>query len=125
MSQRTEKVAHLARAVIGDSIRSVKDPRVGFVTITAVRVTPDLRQVRVIVSVLGTEEEQEATMEGLASATPFLRSELGRHVRLRYLPELTFERDEAGERADRIERLLRQIEKEHEERAPAPNEEGT
>ncbi len=112
MSQRTEKVQKVAREILGEAIQTLKDPRIGFVTVTAVRVTPDLRSARVFVSVLGTADEQADTMEGLESAKPFLRAEIGRQVRLRYLPELTFVRDEGPEQAERIEEILYTIRKE-------------
>lgn len=112
MSQRTEKVQKLARQVLGEEIQSLKDPRVGFTTVTAVRISPDLRHARVLVSVLGTPDEQEETMKGLRSATPHLRTELGRQIRMKYLPELTFELDRGVEEAERVETLLRRI---HEE----------
>ncbi len=114
MSQRTERVQRLAREVLGDAIRSLKDPRVGFVTITAVRVTPDLRHARVSVSVLGTPEEQSESMKGLNSARPVLRAELGRQMRMKYLPELVFSLDEGPAEAERIEDLLRKIHEEDE-----------
>lgn len=109
MSQRMEKVQKLAREVLGESIQGLKDPRVGFATVTAVRITPDLRHARVWVSVLGDADEQAATMAGLRSATPHLRAELGRQVRLKYLPELQFELDTGPERAQRVEHLLRRL----------------
>ena len=114
MSQRTERVQRLAREVLGDAIRALKDPRVGFVTITAVRVTPDLRHARVSVSVLGTAEEQTESMKGLNSARPVLRAELGRQMRMKYLPELVFSLDEGPAEAERIEDLLRKIHDEEE-----------
>ena len=113
MSQRIEKVQKLAREVLGESIHNLKDPRIGFVTVTAVRISADLRHARVFVSVFGTPEEQDATMAGLASATPHLRAELGRQVRMKYLPELIFELDKGAEDAQRLEQLLNKI---HEER---------
>ncbi len=109
MSQRTEKVQKLARQVLGEEIQALKDPRIGFATITAVRISPDLRHARVFVSVLGTSEQQAATMAGLRSATPHLRGELGRQIRMKYLPELTFELDHGAEEAERVEALLRRI----------------
>lgn len=109
MTQRTEKVQKVAREVLGEAIHDLKDPRVGFATVTAVRISPDLRHARVFVSVLGSDDEKMATMEGLASATPVLRSELGRQVRMKYLPELRFELDTGAEEAERLESLLRQI----------------
>lgn len=109
MTQRTEKVQALAREVLGDAIRDLKDPRIGFVTVTSVRVTPDLRHARVWVSVMGTPEEQESTMAGLRSASRRLRLVLGREVRLKYLPELVFELDHTPEDAQRIEEMLRTL----------------
>jgi ribosome-binding factor A len=109
-----ERVQKLAREVLGEAIQTLKDPRIGFTTVTAVRVTRDLRYARVFVSVLGSADEQDATMEGLKSATPVLRARLGREMRVRYLPELTFELDHGPEEADRLERLLRKV---HEEEA--------
>ncbi len=109
MSQRTERVQKLARQVLGELIHDLKDPRIGFATITAVRITPDLRHARVWVSVMGSEDEQKTTMEGLDSATPYLRKELGRQMRLRYLPELIFELDHQVEEAVRVEKLLHKL----------------
>jgi ribosome-binding factor A len=109
MSQRTEKVQKLTKEILGESIQRLKDPRIGFATVTAVRVSADLRHARVLVSVLGTEEERRATMAGLRSASPHLRTELGRQMPLRYLPELVFELDTGTDRAFRVERLLKQI----------------
>ena len=105
----------LAREVLGEVILGLKDPRIGFVTVTSVRVTPDLRQMRAHVSVLGTDEEKKSSLEGLASAKPFLRSELGRQVRLKYLPELIFELDNTTEEAARLEEVFRRIHEEERE----------
>jgi ribosome-binding factor A len=109
VNTRVQKVQRLAREVLGEAIADLKDPRVGFATVTAVRMSADLRRARVVVSVLGSEEERRATMAGLESATPHLRSELGRQVRLKHLPELVFELDEQSDRAARVEALLRQL----------------
>lgn len=109
MSQRVVKVQKLAREVLGETIQTLKDPRIGFVTVTAVRITGDLRYARVFVSVLGDEDERQATMSGLASATPYLRTELGRQMKVKYLPELQFELDTGPEEAQRLESLLQQI----------------
>lgn len=117
MSQRTERVQKVAKQVLGDAIRSLKDPRVGFVTITSVRVSPDLRHARVAVSVLGDDEARKASLAGLASATPVLRAEMGRQMRMKYLPELVFELDEGADRAERIEQLLHQIHTQDEDEA--------
>lgn len=115
MTQRMERVQKLARQVLGELIHDLKDPRIGFATVTSVKVTRDLRHARVFVSVLGSAEEQAATMEGLESAKPFLRGELGREMRLKYLPELVFELDHLEETAGRIEELLHKIHEEEEE----------
>ncbi|MEA2447378.1 MAG: ribosome-binding factor [Actinomycetota bacterium] len=112
MTQRTERIQTLAKQILGEAIHDLKDPRVGFTTITAIRVTPDLRHARISVSVLGSPEEQTLTMSGLTSAKPHLRAELGRQMRLKYLPELEFELDTGPEEAARLEGLLRKI---HEE----------
>ena len=114
MTQRTERVQKLAMEVLGEAIQSLQDPRIGFTTVTAVRITRDLRYARVFISVLGSHEEQDATMKGLKSATPYLRGQLGKEMRVRYLPELTFELDHGPEEAERLERLLNKL---HEEGA--------
>lgn len=119
MSQRLEKVQKLARQVLGEAIQELKDPRIGFATVTAVRVSPDLRHAHVFVSVLGDADQQAATMEGLTSARPHLRAELGRQMRTKYLPDLIFEHDRGPETAQRIEDLLHKI---HEHDAPEGGE---
>ncbi|HEV2756699.1 MAG TPA: 30S ribosome-binding factor RbfA [Actinomycetota bacterium] len=119
MSQRTERVQKLARQVLGDAIQSLKDPRVGFATVTAVRITPDLRHARVLISVLGDADAQKESMAGLESAKPVLRAELGRQMRMKYLPDLVFELDEGAAEAEKIEGLLRRI---HDEEATEEQE---
>jgi ribosome-binding factor A len=109
VSQRVQKLQSLAREVMGDLIHDLKDPRVGFATVTAVRVSADLRHARVLVSVMGDEADQRRTMEGLESAKPHLRAELGRQMRVKYSPELVFELDHGAETAQRVESLLRQV----------------
>jgi ribosome-binding factor A len=106
---RLDRVQRLAKQVLGEAIHDLKDPRIGFATVTAVRVTPDLQHARVLVSVLGSPEEQEQTMKGLKSAKAHLRSELGRQVRMKYSPDLTFQLDHGPEEAERLESLLRRI----------------
>ncbi len=89
---------------------SAKDPRiVGFVTVTGVEITPDLRHARVFVSVMGTDAEKQATFEGLASTASHLRSRVARALRLRVAPELQFREDDSIARAARIESLLAEI----------------
>ena len=108
-SQRLQRVQNLAREVLGESLRRLKDPRLGFATITGVRVSPDLARARVLVSVIGSEEEKTATMAALASAAPRLRAELGQSMRTRKTPELVFELDRQAEEAERLERLFKQV----------------
>lgn len=114
MSQRTERVQKLARRALGEAIQDLKDPRIGFATVTAVKISADLRHARVLVSVMGSKEEQDETMKGLSSAKSHLRVELGRQVRMKYVPELSFELDHRSEDAEHLEELLRKI---HEEDA--------
>ncbi len=109
MTQRMEKVQKLAREVLGEAIQNLKDPRVGFVTVTAVRITPDLRHARVFVSVLGDEAQREESMSGLKSAAAHLRAVLGHEVRMKYSPDLTFELDTLAEEAARLEGIFRKI----------------
>lgn len=112
---------------------AAKDPRiVGFVTVTGVHVTPDLRHARVFVSVMGSDAEKAATFDGLASTAGYLRSRVGRALRLRLAPEIVFREDDSIARAARIESLLAEIRAEaprtesapSETRAPASEESG-
>ncbi len=118
MSQRMARVQKLARQVLGEEIQNLKDPRVGFATVTFVKITPDLRHARVFVSVLGSDESVKATMAGLNSARPYLRSELGRQMRMKYLPELVFELDTGAQEAEKLDQILHRIHGE------APTQEG-
>lgn len=108
MSQRLQRVQSLAREIMGDLVAGLKDPRIGFATVTAVRISADLRHARVFVSVLGDEDARRRTMSGLDSAKPYLRAELGRQLRTKYSPELVFELDHGADTAERLEELLEQ-----------------
>ena len=90
-------------------IRGLKDPRIGFVTITAVDVTPDLRLARVYYTVIGDEESRKSSAAGLKSSTPFIRQQLGKHLRLKFIPEISFVYDGSVDYGNRIEDLLREI----------------
>lgn len=105
---RADRVEQLAREVLGEAIQELKDPRVGFVTVTNVKLSRDLREAKVYVSALGTEDERNQTVAAIQHATPHLRSILGREVRLRRLPEIEVLEDTAAEQTARIEQLLRQ-----------------
>ena len=100
------------RQPLGEEIQNLKDPRIGFATVTAVRVTPYLRQARVFVSVLGSDDEKEATMAALKKAAPHLRHELDRQMRMKYSPELKFEYDSGQDNINRIEQLLDEVRRE-------------
>jgi ribosome-binding factor A len=89
--------------------QEVKDPRIGFVTVTSVEMSGDLQHARVYVSVLGSEEEKEQTLAALEKAKGFIRTEIGRRVKLRLVPEIVFELDESHEHAEYINRLLSSI----------------
>ena len=104
---RLRRVNQAVRQVLSDAItKDLKDPRVGFVTVTAVKTSPDLRHARVYVSVLGDPEEREASLEGLRSAHGFLQGVIASELTLKRTPSLVFEYDETVERADRISRLI-------------------
>ncbi len=108
------RVNEVMREVLGTAISTeLQDPRIGFVTVTSVETSPDLRHARVHVSVLGSEEERAATMQGLRSAHGLLQSTINSELRLKRTPELRFEYDESIERADRITRMLDSDEPEH------------
>jgi len=107
---RPERVAELIRRTVAEFLTGgVRDPRVGFVTVTAVEVSGDLAHARVRVSVMGTEEEKAKTLAGLGSAARFLRAQLSRELRLRTSPELQFELDRGLEHAQRIDAALKQL----------------
>lgn len=89
--------------------REMKDPRIGFVTVTAVEVTSDLQQAKVFISVFGSAEQREASLSGLQKAKGFLRSEIGKRVKLRHVPDLVFKLDESIDYGNKIDTLLREI----------------
>src|ERR671929_257551 len=112
-SRRPEQVAETLRQVITDALtREVRDPRVGFVTVTSVLVSNDLSHARVMVSVPGDEAEKTRALEGLQSAAGFLRSRAARALTTRTVPELHFELDQGLEHAARIKQLLDTIRQE-------------
>src|SRR4051812_26382508 len=105
--QRMRRVDQAMRQVLGEAIsKELKDPRVGFVTVTDVRPSQDLRHARVYVSVLGDPPAREATLDGLRSAHGFLQGRVAGELRLKRTPELRFELDETAEEAARLERLI-------------------
>jgi len=121
-NRRPDRVAEAIREEVASFLADgVKDPRVGFVTVTGVDLTRDLRHAKVFVSVLGSDEEKAATFEGLAAVAPRLRGVVGRALQLRVAPEIAFKPDDSIARASRIEMLLEQIKRD----APAPDTDAT
>ena len=113
MTRRTQQVGELLREELTDIIRrEVRDPRLGFWSITRVDVPTDLRSARVYVSVLGSDEERTATLAALRSAAGFIRFHLKPRLRMRQIPELDFRDDRSMEHAEAIGRTLREIERE-------------
>ncbi len=110
MTRRTERLGEELREEVAQLIAGeLKDPRIGFVTVTRVDVTPDLRTARVYVGVLGTEKQRQATLTGLKQAAGFLRRSLGQSLRLRHTPELVFHYDAGLEASNRVAELLAEI----------------
>ena len=103
------RVNELLREVIAEEVARLKDPGLGFVTVTGVETAPDLRAARVYYSVLGDDQQKQSTAAALARAASRVRAATGGQVRLKYLPELHFVLDEAVERGVRMEQLLREI----------------
>ncbi len=119
---RADRVADQIRMEVADILmRKIKDPRVRSVTVTDVELTNDLRLARVFVTTLESEDETKDVFAGLSKASGFVRSELGRRLTLRYLPEVVFVKDISGPRGDRVLQLLDGLQSR--ERDPLPEEE--
>ena len=111
--KRSERVKEQMLKVINEVIKQeVKDPRIGFVTITRLELTENLRFARVYVSVMGSDDERSKSFKGIKSATSFIRSRLGKNMRIKKVPELNFVLDHGQEDSDRINRLMHQLESE-------------
>lgn len=107
---RSNRVAEsIHKEVSALLLKGLKDPRIGFVTITGVEVTPDLHLARIYFSVMGDEEARKNTQKGLVSSIPYVRREIGRRLRLRHVPDVLFEYDSSLEYGNRIESLIREI----------------
>jgi ribosome-binding factor A len=116
---RPERVADQIRKELSILLaREVHDPGIGFLTITRVKVTPDLQQARVFYTIIGDANARRDTAKALGRALPFLRRQVGQRVRLRNVPELQFMYDESIEQQDRIEKIIQDI---HAERAEHPH----
>jgi ribosome-binding factor A len=123
MSQRTQRLnSQLQQELMQLLQREMKDPRIGFATVTSVETAPDLSSARVWVSVLGSEEDRAESLRALSAAAPWLRRQLGERLHIRTIPQLLIRRDESIESGDRVLKLLRQIE--GEEHADERDEDG-
>ena len=107
--QRMRRVNEILREVIAEECANLKDPRIGFLTVTGVSTSPDLRNADVYYTVLGGQEAEDETARALAAAASRIRAVAGGQVRLKYIPKLTFVPDPAVAHARRIERILREI----------------
>jgi ribosome-binding factor A len=111
-NRRVSRVAEQMRREITEILRhEVRDPRIGLVTITDVRVTSDLDQARIRVSLPGEAEEREAALTGLHAAAPYIRTELSKRMRIRRVPELRFDLDDSLSHVRRIDELIAEIQR--------------
>ena len=110
MSRRTDRMSSLVQIELGELIvKKLKDPRIGFVTVTGVDMTPDLKQARVYYTVLGKEKERRETQRGLEHSAGYLQHEIAVRLKLRYTPKLMFRFDESLERGIVIEKILHDL----------------
>jgi ribosome-binding factor A len=110
MSQRTDRLDSQIRAELMELLqREMKDPRIGFATVTRVETARDLGSAKVWVSVLGTPEEQQAAVKALTDAAPWLRRQLGGRLTIRHVPQLVIRHDDSIEAGDRVLRLLNEL----------------
>src|SRR2546430_13434272 len=109
MSNRMRRVNEAVREVLSEAVGELKDPRIGFVTVTGVQTSPDLRHATVFVSVLGAERKREKTLAGLAAAHGVLQARIARELRMKRTPQLTFEYDPTVERGVRMTQLIDEL----------------
>ena len=109
MTDRMRRVNEALREVLSEGIAELKDPRIGFVTVTGVETSPDLRQATVFVSVLGSEPKRRATLAGLQSSHGVLQTRVNRELHLKRTPQLTFEYDPTIERGVRLSKLIDEL----------------
>jgi ribosome-binding factor A len=128
-STRMRRTDDVVRRILSEALlTNVRDPRIGLVSVTDVRISKELDTARVFVSVLGDEDVRRKTLEGLRSAAPFLRSEIARESSLRRIPELRFLYDDSVDRGFRVDAALRDLARERDaaaEGAPDEGQEGT
>lgn len=107
---RVEKVQELMKQEVSKMLlRDIKDPRIGFVTVTQVELTGDLREAKIYVSIMGSEQQIEDSWQGLQSALGFIRREIGRRIRLRFTPSISFALDKSLDYSAHIQELLNKI----------------
>lgn len=108
---RAERVGTEIHAAVADMLARgmLKDPRIGFITLTGVKMSPDLRLARVFYSMIGSDEQRSQTQEGLDAAAGFVRREVSNRVKLRVSPEVRFVFDDSLNEGDKIERLLKEV----------------
>ena len=109
MTERMRRVNESVREVLSEAVPELKDPRIGFVTITGVETSTDLRRARVFVSVLGSETKRRKTVEGLQAAHGVLQARLSRELKMKRTPQLTFEYDPTVERGVRMSQLIDEL----------------
>jgi ribosome-binding factor A len=109
MPERMRRVNESVKHVLSEALLELKDPRIGFVTITGVETSPDLRHAKVFVSVLGSEKKRAASLKGLDAAHGILQSRLGRELRMKRTPQLAFEYDPSVERGVRMTQLIDEL----------------
>ena len=109
MSDRMRRVNGAVREVLSEAVGELKDPRIGFVTVTGVETSRDLRTARVFVSVLGSERKRERTLAGLEAATGVLQARIASELRMKRTPQLTFEYDPTVERGVRMTQLIDEL----------------
>ena len=109
MTERMRRVNEALREVLSEEIGALKDPRIGFVTVTGVKTSPDLRQATVYVSVLGSKRKREASLAGLASSGGVLQAAVNRELHLKRTPQLSFEYDPTIEEGVRLTRLIDEL----------------
>jgi ribosome-binding factor A len=109
MTERMRRVNEAVREALAEALGELKDPRIGFVTITAVKTSTDLRQARVYVSVLGNERKRQKTLEGLQSAHGVLQAKLASELRMKRTPQLAFEYDPTVEEGVRMSQLIDEL----------------
>ncbi len=110
---RIEKLQELIKQEMSKMLlREIKDPRIGFVTVTDVEMTGDLRDAKIYVSIMGDEKKVQDSLKGLQSALGFIRREIGKRIRLRFTPEISFALDTSLDYSEHIQKILLEIEKE-------------